>query len=81
MGQEVRDEMKTSLANPAELIAQGAPRVIHNDRELAEYTDALFKLTALRNPSPSESKAIELLTLLVEQYEQSHYPIPGADAI
>ncbi len=71
--------MKRILANPAEMIARGAPRVIHNDAELEVYTDALFQLTALENPSRSESEAIELLTLLVERYEEEHYPIPAAD--
>ena len=73
--------MRPVLANPVEMIAQGAPRVIHNDRELAAYTEALFKLTALENPSPSEAQAIELLTLLVDQYEQAHYSVPAADAV
>jgi HTH-type transcriptional regulator/antitoxin HigA len=73
--------MRPVLANPVEMIAQGAPRVIHNDRELAAYTEALFHLTALENPSPSEAQAIELLTLLVGQYEQAHYSIPAADAV
>jgi HTH-type transcriptional regulator / antitoxin HigA len=72
--------MSTLLANPAEMIARGAPRLIHNDEELAAYTDALFHLTALENPSPTEAEAIELLTLLVEQYEHARYPIPAADA-
>ena len=71
--------MSAVLANPAEMIAQGAPRVIHNDDELETYTDALFQLTALDNPSRAEMEAIELLTLLVERYEQEHYPIPAAD--
>jgi HTH-type transcriptional regulator/antitoxin HigA len=71
--------MSTVLANPAEMIANGAPRVIHNDAELEEYTDALFQLTALEKPSRAEVEAIELLTLLVERYEQEHYPIPAAD--
>lgn len=73
--------MSTVLANPAEMIAHGAPRVIHSDAELEVYTDALFQLTALENPSPSEIEAIELLTLLVERYEQAHYPIPAADSV
>ena len=73
--------MSTVLANPAEMIAHGAPRVIHNDAELEVDTDALFHLTALENPSPSEAEAIELLTLLVERYEQAHYPIPAADPV
>jgi HTH-type transcriptional regulator / antitoxin HigA len=45
------------------------------------YTDALFRLTALENPSNSELEAIELLTLLVERYEQEHYFVPKADPI
>ena len=71
--------MSTVLANPAEMIAHGAPRVIHNDAELEAYTNALFQLTALESPSSSEVEAIELLTLLVERYEQEHYSIPAAE--
>jgi HTH-type transcriptional regulator / antitoxin HigA len=73
--------MSTVLANPAEMIAHGAPRVIHNDDELEAYTAALFQLTALDNPSRAQMEAIELLTLLVERYEQEHYPIPAADPV
>ena len=73
--------MSTVLANPAEMIAHGAPRVIHNDAELEIYTDALFRLTALESPSSSEIEAIELLTLLVERYEQEHYSVPEADPV
>jgi HTH-type transcriptional regulator / antitoxin HigA len=71
--------MSTVLADPAKMIARGAPHVIHNDAELEIYTDALFRLTALENPSSSEVEAIELLTLLVERYEQQHHSIPAAD--
>jgi HTH-type transcriptional regulator / antitoxin HigA len=73
--------MSTVLANPAKMMAHGAPRVIHNDAELEAYTDALFRLTALESPSRHEMEAIELLTLLVERYEQEHYPIPAADPV
>jgi HTH-type transcriptional regulator/antitoxin HigA len=44
------------------------------------YTNALSRLTALEDPSRSELEAIELLTLLVERYEQAHCPILPADA-
>jgi HTH-type transcriptional regulator/antitoxin HigA len=59
----------------------GAPHVIHNEKELEVYTNALFQLTALEEPSSAEVEAIELLTLLVERYEQAHYAIPEADAV
>ncbi len=29
--------MSTALANPAEMIRQGAPRLIHSDEELEKY--------------------------------------------
>jgi HTH-type transcriptional regulator/antitoxin HigA len=73
--------MRTVLANPAKMIARGAPRVIRNDQELAAYTEALFELTALEKPSRSEAAAIELLTMLVDRYEQEHYSVPAADAV
>jgi HTH-type transcriptional regulator / antitoxin HigA len=73
--------MTTALADPAKMIAKGAPRVIHNDEELEEYANALFRLTALDNPSRAEQEAIELLTLLIERYEETSYPIPKADAV
>src|SRR5260370_10700454 len=73
--------MNTVLADPARMIAKGAPHVIHNEEELEAYTNALFQLTALEKPSRLEVEAIELLTLLVERYEEAHYPIPSADAV
>jgi HTH-type transcriptional regulator / antitoxin HigA len=73
--------MSAVLGNPAEMIARGAPHVIQSDAELEMYTDALFRLTALENPSSFEVEAIELLTLLVERYELERYSIPAADPV
>jgi len=61
------------------MIRRGAPRLIHSDAELAEYTEALFHLTAKPDPTPDEEDAIELMTLLVERYEQDRYPVPEAE--
>jgi HTH-type transcriptional regulator/antitoxin HigA len=71
--------MSTLLANPAEMIRRGAPRLIRNDAELAEYTQALFDLTAKADPSPDEEEAIELMTLLVERYESERFAVPEAE--
>lgn len=68
--------MSTTLANPAEMIMHGAPRIIHTESELEEYTAALFRLTALEEPTAAELEAIELLTLLVELYEEEHSRSP-----
>ena len=73
--------MSTGLADPVEMIRQGAPRLIHSDAELAVYTDALFDLTIKTNPTPEEEEAIELMTLLVERYEAERYPIPAVSLV
>lgn len=63
--------------NPVLLIQQGAPRRIHNEQELEEYTQALFTLTAKDKATRAERETIELLTLLIEDFE-SRYAIPKA---
>jgi HTH-type transcriptional regulator/antitoxin HigA len=68
--------MSTLLANPVEMIARGGPRIIHTDEELAEYTEVLFSLTALEEPTRDQIEAINLLSLLVSSYEDEHYPLP-----
>jgi HTH-type transcriptional regulator/antitoxin HigA len=73
--------MNTLLADPVEMIANGAPRVIHNDAELETYSEALFQLTSLKRPNLAQREAIELLTLLVERYEAERYAIPAAEPI
>jgi len=73
--------MSAALANPTEMIRQGAPRLIHSDEELAKYTEELFKLTAKFRPTSAEEEAIALLTLLIERYESERYPVPDADPI
>ncbi len=70
--------MATVLANPAKMIERGAPHVIHSEEQLAAYTKALFRLTAEPRPTPAQVKAIELLTLLIERYEEEHYAVPQA---
>lgn len=71
--------MSTMLANPTEMIRQGAPRLIHTEEELAEYTRTLFDLTAKADPNPDEEEAIGLMTLLIERYESEHYSVPKAE--
>lgn len=73
--------MSATLANPAEMIHVGAPRCIHNDEELAQYTAALFALTAKEDTTRNENDAIELLTLLIERYESTRYPVPQAEPV
>jgi HTH-type transcriptional regulator/antitoxin HigA len=73
--------MSTAFANPTEMIRQGAPRLIHSEDELSQYTQTLFDLTAKPDPTPDEEEAIELISLLIDHYETVHYPLPEAEPV
>lgn len=73
--------MATVLANPTRMIERGAPHVIHSEEQLAAYTKALYDLTCEPKPTHAQVKAIELLTLLIERYEEEHYSIPKASPV
>lgn len=70
--------MATVLANPAKMIERGAPHLIRSEEQLAAYTKALYRLTLEARPTTAQVEAIELLTLLVERYEEEHFAIPNA---
>ena len=73
--------MSTVLADPVEMIRQGAPHLIRSDKELEQYTAALFELTAKARPTRYEEEAIELLSLLIDRYESRRYPIPDVGPV
>jgi HTH-type transcriptional regulator/antitoxin HigA len=68
--------MATLLANPAKMIERGAPHLIRSEDQLEAYTKALYRLTAEPHPTKAQVEAIELLTLLIERYEEEHYSLP-----
>jgi HTH-type transcriptional regulator / antitoxin HigA len=70
--------MATVLANPVKMIERGAPHMIHTEEQLREYTKALYSLTKEPRPTAAQVKAIELLTLLIERYEEEHFQVPAA---
>lgn len=70
--------MATVLANPVEMIERGAPHLIRDEEQLDVYTKALYRLTFLPAPTPAQVEAIELLTLLIERYEEQHFSVPQA---
>lgn len=73
--------MATVLADPARMIERGAPHVIESEEQLEAYTKALYRLTAEQRPTRAQVKAIELLTLLIERYEDEHFKVPKASAV
>jgi HTH-type transcriptional regulator/antitoxin HigA len=73
--------MATLLANPAKMIERGAPHLIRSEEQLAAYTKALYQLTSEPHPTPAQVEAIELLTLLIERYEEESYSLPKASPV
>jgi len=60
------------------MIERGAPHLIESEEQLEAYTKALYRLTAEPRATRAQVKAIELLTLLIERYEEEHYTVPKA---
>jgi HTH-type transcriptional regulator/antitoxin HigA len=70
--------MATVLANPVEMIERGAPHLIRSEEQLAAYAHALYRLTAEAHPTKAQLEAIDLLTLLIERYEEEQFRLPQA---
>ncbi len=70
--------MATVLANPVEMIERGAPHVIRSEEQLEAYTKALYGLTSVAKPTLAQVEAIDLLTFLIERYEEEHFAVPQA---
>ena len=52
-----------------------APRTITSDAQNDYYTEVLYNLERGGHLSAAEEKYAELLTVLIEAYEEKHYPI------
>ena len=62
----------------ARLLVAMLPHVIHTEEENERCTAALDRLLCKRDRTADESRMIELLTLLIEDFEEKHYSLPPA---
>jgi HTH-type transcriptional regulator/antitoxin HigA len=62
----------------ARLLADVLPHVIHTEEENERCTAALEALLNKRNRTHEEDRIVELLTLLIEDFEEKHYSLPPA---
>jgi HTH-type transcriptional regulator / antitoxin HigA len=60
----------------AELLAKSLPRPIRTEAERARFAETLLALDDRDDLSPEEEALAEILTLLIEDYEEKHYPLP-----
>src|SRR5262249_42714811 len=61
------------------LLSKYRPKVIRTERENEEYTEVLYDLDRRsKTLTPAEKELAKLLTLLIEDFEEAHYPLPHA---
>jgi HTH-type transcriptional regulator / antitoxin HigA len=58
-----------------------SPTPITSERQHEEYLSVLDKLTSKDNPTDEEEKYAEVLTTLIEAYEEEHHSIPDASPV
>ena len=59
------------------LLAKSLPRPIRTGDELKRLTGMLLALDQREDLSPEEEALAEVLTLLIEDYEEKRYPLPS----
>jgi len=75
--------MSTATSRPeyADLLARALPSVIHSEKENERYLAMLGELDQRGKLSPAEQRLAELLTLLIEDFEQKSYALKPAKPI
>jgi HTH-type transcriptional regulator/antitoxin HigA len=71
--------MTSAATAYGELLSREKPEVISRERQNRLYIERLEKFTAKKSVTPAEKKLIALLTVLVEEYEAKHDPLPDAE--
>jgi len=72
----------TSRPEYATLLAKTLPAVIHSEKENEHYTALLEELDHKPEKlTPAEQRLAELLTLLIEDFEEKHYALKPATGI
>jgi HTH-type transcriptional regulator/antitoxin HigA len=78
------DAMSTATSRPeyATLLSKALPAVIHSEKENEHYVALLKELDRkLGKFTPAEQRLAELLTLLIEDFEEGHYALKPASGI
>ncbi|MGC2181641.1 MAG: hypothetical protein WA637_00005 [Terriglobales bacterium] len=60
------------------LLSETQPEVIRAEQQNQAFVAKLEELTSKPESTSAEKKLIELLTVLIEDFEQKHYPVPDA---
>ena len=58
-----------------QLLRRTLPHIIRTDDECERLTSELLRLDEIEAPSPEEKELAELLTVLIDAFEERRYPI------
>ena len=62
-----------------DLLRRVSPKVIRTEKENDAYTEVLYELDQRsQDLTPAEKELAELLTLLIEDFDERHYRLPRA---
>ena len=75
------EEMNALAANYAALLSETRPEVIRDERQNQAYVRQLEKLTSKKSVTRAEEKLIELLAVLIEDFEAKHFRVPEATPV
>jgi HTH-type transcriptional regulator/antitoxin HigA len=77
------ETMSTATSRPeyADLLARALPSVIHSERENERYLAMLEELDEKGKLSAAERRLADLLTLLIEDFEEKAYTLKAAKPI
>jgi HTH-type transcriptional regulator/antitoxin HigA len=73
-----RPAAKLNRRKYVELLAKAVPTVITSEQEYDRIVAIVDRLAVKRDSSVEEERLLELLSTLVEVYENERYPIPDA---
>jgi HTH-type transcriptional regulator / antitoxin HigA len=58
-----------------QLLRRALPHVIRSDQEHERFANELLRLDEIDTPTPEQQELAELLTILIDDYEERHFPI------
>jgi HTH-type transcriptional regulator/antitoxin HigA len=76
-----RGKMIANVIEKDTLDGIAAPKVITSDAQNERYISALLELEKKERLTAKEKEFAELLTVLIEAYEDEHYPIRAATPV
>jgi HTH-type transcriptional regulator/antitoxin HigA len=78
---EIMNSLAVSPAYSA-LLVKFPPRVIRSEEQNEGYIQTLYELEQNQNSwTPEEAELADLLTLLIENYEEKHYQLPKSSPL